>query len=258
MSDVSLAIMAHPQREAMVRDLLIPALDEEPTVVWDRLNDRWDTGKRALQAHGGSDFHIVIQDDAVVSPGLVAGVRAMLAVLPPGVPIGLYYGSVRPRRSYHRYMYEAAKAEGARWIVLPESPMWGVGLVIPTADVAGIIELGDTVTSTNNYDTRVATYYQRCHVEQWFPIPSPVDHRIAGDSLVPGRGNHERVAHESLGDTPVTDIDWSAPVVRQFGRPPQEDRRGGVQLASRNRPPTLIEQGRAEPRGITPRHPRQR
>lgn len=256
MSDVSLAIMAHRKRETLVCDYLIPALDQKPVVVWDRLNDRWDTGKRALQAHGGSDYHIVIQDDALVSPRLVAGVAAMLAALPAGVPIGLYYGSVRPRRAHHRYMYEAAKAEGARWIALPESPMWGVGLVIPTADVAGIIELGDTA-STDNYDTRVATYYQRRRIEQWYPVPSPVDHRVDGDSLVPGRGNHERVAHEFMGEESPADVDWHAPVVRQFGRPSQEDRRGGVQLASRTRPPTLIEQGKASPPGITPKRPSQ-
>lgn len=225
--DLSLAIMAHPDRETMVCDLLIPALDQEPTVVWDRHNDRWETGRRALQAHGGSDYHIVIQDDCLVSPRLVAGVRAMLAVLPAGVPIGLYYGSIKPRRPHHTRLYTAAKEQGARWIALTDSPMWGVGLVIPTADVAGIVEFGDAVTNTNNYDTRIARYYCQ-RAEQWYPIPSPLDHRIAGDSLVPGRGNHKRVAHESLGETSAADIDWNAPVVRQ---------------PSKTRPPTLTEQG---------------
>lgn len=255
---ISLAIMAHPEREAMVREYLVPALDQEPVVVWDCLNDRWDTGRRALQAHDGSDYHIVVQDDALVSPGLVAGVQAMLAVLPAGVPIGLYYGSAKPRRSHHRHLYEAAKAEGARWIALPESPMWGVGLAIPTADIAGIVELGDAITHTNNYDSRIAIYYQRNHIEQWFPIPSPVDHRVEGESMVSGRGNHRRVAHEFLGDTSPADIDWNAPVVRQHTQPVDDRPVGGVQLASRSRPPTLIEQGRAEPKGITPRHPHQR
>lgn len=225
--DISLAIMAHPKREAMV-DELIPALDQEPVVVWDCLNDRWDTGKRALQAHGGSDYHIVIQDDAVVSPRLVAGVAEMLAALPEGVPIGLYYGSASPRRPYHKRMHQAAVEQGARWIALTDSPMWGVGLVIPTSHIAGIVELGDSVTSTNNYDTRVARFYCQ-RVEQWYPIPSPIDHR-RGDSLVPGRTNHNRVAHQFLGETSAADIDWSAPVVRQ---------------PSTTRPPTLTEEGKA-------------
>lgn len=217
---ISLAIMAHPQREAMVTDLA-GQLDQEPVVVWDRHNDRWDTGKRALLSYGDSaDYHVVIQDDTLVSPRLMAGVAAMLAVLPAGVPIGLYYGSAKPRRAYHERMYEAAKAEGARWIVLSESPMWGVGLVIPTVDVEDIVELGDSITSTNNYDTRVATYYQRKHVEQWYPIPSPVEHRSPGASLVPGRSNGRRVAHEFLGEASAADIDWNGPVVRQPKRLP--------------------------------------
>lgn len=63
---LSVAIMAHPKREAMVADLLT-RLDREVPVVWDQINDRHDTGARAMEAFDPAcTHHLVIQDDVAV------------------------------------------------------------------------------------------------------------------------------------------------------------------------------------------------
>ena len=93
---LSAAVMAHPSREAMVAEL-VDALDRPVEVVWDEINDRHDTGLRALRAADRScTHHLVIQDDVVPCRDLLAGAERALCAVPDGQPGSLYLGRVRP------------------------------------------------------------------------------------------------------------------------------------------------------------------
>ena len=70
--------MAHPRRADMVAQLQAE-LDRPVKVVWDEVNDRHDTGIRAIEAFDPSaSHHLVIQDDCVVPSDLLAGIERAL------------------------------------------------------------------------------------------------------------------------------------------------------------------------------------
>lgn len=213
----SVAIMAHEKRAAWVPDLS-QALGGAQ-VVWDRYNDRWDTGRRSLMAFdSGADYHVVVQDDALLPPNFMAGLQLALDNRPQDGPIGLYFGKVRPRASETSRLFRAAEKNNARWIRYP-GPWWGVGIAVPTADIAEIVAFGDGRTDIANYDLKIARYYQKTNRMCHYTIPSLVQHRSEDNpSLVEGRTGQNRVAYQYVGDRDPAQIDWSGPVINAEGR----------------------------------------
>jgi len=219
-ASLSAAIMAHPKREHFVEELQ-GQLDRDVEVVWDQRNDRWETGRRALLVYDpAATHHAVIQDDAVPCRDLLAGSERAAEVAGEH-PISLYAGMYRPS-SKHRAMIAAVTraAEAAERVASPwmefEGPWWGVGLVIPTADIPELVRWGDRYTETKNYDSRIGKWYIGRGVKCWHTMPSLVDHRPAtsNPSLVTHDDSPEtrgRVAHWFLGrDRSALEIDWNA------------------------------------------------
>lgn len=210
MPSLSVAVMAHPRRAAYV-DELVDALDRTPKVVWDEINDRHDTGVRALEAYDPqATHHLVVQDDAVVCPDLVAGVERALKWCPPDVPLCLYVGRVRPfPREIERLVAQAGE-RGASWLTM-QGVYWGVGLVVPTADIDALSGWFRAST-VSNYDRRISTWYVEQGRNVWYPWPSLVDHR--GDESLVYEHGAGRFAHRFVGvEQSALDIDWSGPVV---------------------------------------------
>jgi hypothetical protein len=206
---VSAAIMAHPRREAFVGELATQ-LDRPATVVWDQVNDRHDTGVRSLEAYDpAATHHLVVQDDAVVCRDLIAGIEHALRSCPQDVPICLYVGRVRPfPREIDRVVAEAG--DTASWLTM-QGLYWGVGVVIPTADLPDLTGWFRQSTM-QNYDRRISTWYQLQDRKVWYPWPCLVDHRD-DESLVSGHGSG-RFAHRFAGaDVSALDLDWDGPVV---------------------------------------------
>jgi len=214
---VSFAIMAHPRRKHWVPDLKREIPDA--TVVWDEFENRWDTGRRSLLAfNADADWHVVVQDDALVPSGFVDIVEAAIQNVPGPGPIGLYFGRSRPRKFETAFLFSQAKKHGASWIRYP-GPYWGVGIAVPTADIPAIVAYGDKRTDVLNYDLKIARYYQSqgkmCH----YTLPSLVDHRTEGNpSLVPGRTGGNRRAYLYIGPEPGP-LDWTGPEVNAEGKP---------------------------------------
>lgn len=210
---LSVAIMAHPKRAHFVSELepLLPGAE----VVWDRMNDRWDTGRRSqLSYDHGADWHLVVQDDAVLCPDFLPGVEKALQAV-PGNPVAFYMGKVRPHARRTREAARYALAEGSSWVTGP-GPWWGVAVATPTERIKDMIAYCDQRKSVGNYDIRMAHYWASVGVECWYSVPSLVDHRVGIDnpSLVPGRGNSAgRTAVAYIGEFSPLDIDWcSQPV----------------------------------------------
>jgi hypothetical protein len=216
---VSVGIMAHPRREALVMKLAL-ALGDGTRVVWDQRGDEWDTGRRAWGTYDHSaDWHMVAQDDAVACEDLPAGLAKALEHVPAEAVVSLYTGTVRPER--RRVADAAARAEtaNAAWIVMPDVK-WGVALAVPAAVIPDMLAHGDRRKSSV-YDWNLRSYFHDVlGWPVWCTWPSLVDHRHDEPGIVrhqiPPSG--PRVAHRFLGrHASALDVDWSAGVVEMPG-----------------------------------------
>jgi hypothetical protein len=214
---LSVAVMAHPSRAPLVRDLVQSIDADRVDVAWDEKNQEWHTGRRALLAYDPSaEWHVVLQDDALVCQDLIAGLTCALTVVPRNAALGLYLGRTRPLRSRIGKTVAAATDETG-WIVLTQL-LWGVGVVLPTAFIDEIVWRGDR-THVLEYDRRLSTVFRRMSMPVWYPWPSLVDHRDE-PSLLRHDGGQHRCAHrfEGVGWSALASGWWEGRVLRTQGQ----------------------------------------
>jgi hypothetical protein len=210
---LGVAIMAHPKRSGLVADL-VEALDRPVEVVWDRRHDRWDTGRRAWEAHDPDATHwLVLQDDALVCRDLIAGLTAAIEHVPDECIVSPYVGTRRPLADRVEAAVVEAGEVGAAWIVM-QALNWGVGILAPTWTIPEMLEWCDTEPYPM-YDRRVGRYYLRVlHWHTWCTWPSLIDHHGGGDDSLIGNGGGRHAHHWVGPDASAADIDWAGPVVR--------------------------------------------
>lgn len=213
---LSVSVMAHRVREAEVEEL-VASLDRPVEVVWDKHAKpssqparRWATGRAAWEAHDPeATHHLVIQDDAVASPDLIAGLEAALEYVPDGAIASAYLGTKRPSANLTTDLASDAREKGASWIV-GRSLNWGPAIIAPTESINDMLAWCDRQRGTA-YDKRIGLYYRDIlRQATWYTWPSLVDHR-AGPSIC-GHGSTGRHAHETAPGSAL-DVDWSGPVV---------------------------------------------
>lgn len=206
---LAVSIMAHQKRKAFIPSL-VKDLGGDIPVVWDRINNRWDTGRRALLAHEQTPdaTHVmVIQDDAVVSKALPQGVSKALESTPRDVVLGLYVGRSRPFKESMSHITRAITPD-TKWLIMSQLH-WGVGVVVPVKYINDLVTWCDDRPNIPNYDKRMSRWFQLNGVKVWYPWPSLVDHRIS-PSLVRGRTSSDRYAVKFIGaDKSAMDYDWS-------------------------------------------------
>lgn len=224
---ISVSIMAHPDRGEKVVRLICELGALGTPVAWDsegppsRDPERlWRTARDAWSLHDpAADWHLLLQDDAILSPGLMATLPAALAHVPDRAVVSLYAGANRPLpRVWHDLTTEADTA-GAAWMVAPLI-MWGVALLVPTALIGAMIGWCDQQRGIPD-DMRVGRWARRSGLESWYTWPSLVDHPD-GDSLIghgPGRTARRFAVDGAAG------IDWAGPVVRWRQRTLQSARK---------------------------------
>jgi FkbM family methyltransferase len=200
---LSATIMAHPLRQRFVAEL-IGALDGPATITWDRVNERWETGRRSLLAFDpDATHHLVLQDDAVVCRDVLAGARAAVAEQ-PDVPISLYLGKQRPHGAKFTQLMKIARDRGDRWISFGQL-CWGVAIILPVELIGPIVAFGDQNPQIHNYDMRISRWLEQNRIEIRYTVPSLVDHRRQAESpsLISENGRPRtganRVAHWFIG-----------------------------------------------------------
>lgn len=192
---VSIVVMAHPKRKEWAEDL---ADQLDCPIIWDEKNVMWDTGRRALLAgiDMGGTHHLVIQDDCILSEGL-------LEVLPeltrPG-PVSLYAG----RNGNGRKAMTMARNAGTQWFRYI-GLVWGPAVMQPVEHLGPLVEYGDR-TRIRSYDQRLTAYWRRKNIACWYTAPSLVNHRCGDNPSLKG-GNDAREA-EWFGSG--VGLDWSA------------------------------------------------
>lgn len=208
---ISITIMAHPKRRKEAEALLVKLAKypfKQCYITWDQKNDEWHTGERALRAGiaVNSDWHIVLQDDAIICDNFYAQVENAIKYVPGQTIISLYTGKVRPFPS--RVTNAVKKAKNASWL---EGNMlfWGVGILIPTRHIEKVLDFVEG--RTENYDVRVGVAFQRNRLPVFYTNPSLVDHNDNIGSLLNNDYDPERrVAHNFAADR---HIEWNSEVV---------------------------------------------
>jgi len=203
---ISITIMAHDKRteaaEAL-NDRLVQYPFVSNTITWDEINSEWHTGKRALlDGVGKGDYHVVLQDDAILTPNFYQNLENAINALDQKTLISLYTGTARPiPQRVTAAVNKAADGDMLRFHQL----MWGVGIAIPTDHILPMLEFVENVDL--QYDNKIGEFYCQNGLPVYYLIPSIVDHDDDTDSLLPGHGrdiDHEkRVAHK-LATGPIS------------------------------------------------------
>lgn len=197
---VSVAVMAHPKRKEAA-EALAQELRQYPfsqvTISYDGIDagshqEEWDNGKRALQAGiGKGDWHVVVQDDAILTPHFYENIVGAINNVPSVSLISLYTGTARPLGKRVKLAVDKVNDETwlSFWLL-----MWGVGILIPSSHIEPMIEFVDD--REEPYDTRIGIFYQRNRLPVYYTMPSLVDHNDEMGSLLEhGLGPGARVAH---------------------------------------------------------------
>lgn len=227
---LSVKIMAHKKRAQFIPELVERLGLTDDDVIWDRLNNRWDTGRRAWEAvDQTADFGCVIQDDARVAKDLIPALEKALMHVPRKCLMSPYIGTRRPVAARVERAVHEARAANASFIEMP-SLNWGVGIIAPTFIINDMLPWCDKQTYPN-YDRRIGRFaIDVMRFPTWCTFPSLVDHRET-DSLV-GHGAG-RVAHNFIGEeVSALTVDWTKGSVRLAGG---ARRTSATYISARNR-----------------------
>ena len=202
--------MAHPKRAGWVPQLA-DAIAADVQVVWDRHNDRWDTGRRSLLAYNkDATHHLVVQDDALVCEDLTKAVTGLVDHTGDH-PVSLYMGRLKKPHTKMAVAYHRSVQK--QWsFVAAAGPFWGVAILLPVAHIERVVAHGDGL-NIPNYDLRIADWYRRQKLLCWYTVPSLVQHRngTSNPSLIPNRTGKNRYAHHYIGGgNSALSVDWSA------------------------------------------------
>lgn len=204
---ISIAVMAHKKRSRFVAELT-ERLDAE--VVWDRNNNRRDTGRRAWQAYDpNASHHLVIQDDAIPCDDLAKGLEEVVKHT-GDQPISLFYCRTGPRFLPIDLIGRLA-TQGAYSGIDLSVLYSGVAVMLPTDHIDHMIRW-TARTKHRAYDIPIWRYYQARGLTFRYTWPSLVDHReMAESKSIIGPDHPGRVAYSFAGS--ALDVDWSLPVL---------------------------------------------
>lgn len=215
MTSLSIVIMAHPDREENATKL---SQDLGAKIVWDEEGPankdpmrRWRTGRRCWETvrDMGSEWSMVLQDDAIVCRDFHEGMEGVLDYFPDGGLVSPYTGTGRPDQKAVRAATAIAGERGESYLCT-RSLNWGVAITAPTEEIDGMLDwCSESIHNPKNYDFRIGLYFRDvkgwC---TWHTYPSLVDHPKSG-SLI-GNDGVPRVAYNFLGEeNSALDVDWS-------------------------------------------------
>jgi len=187
--------MAHPSRTKQAVELLDQLKQYsfcDISITWDELNNEWHTGERSLRAGvGKGEWHVVIQDDALLTPNFYENIEGAIRHVPERVLISLYTGTARPFGD--RVKIAVDKAYHATWL-RHNMLLWGVGILIPSNHIEPLLEF--VAGREELYDIRIGMFYQRNRLPVYYTMPSLVNHDDDISSLLGhGADPAPRVAH---------------------------------------------------------------
>jgi hypothetical protein len=192
--NISIRVMAHQDRaEQAIR--LYNQLAEMPfydcRIEWDNSDSEWQTGKAAWLSQKGSDWSIVIQDDAIVSEEFYVNISRAIKAVPQETCISFYLGATRPYNNAFTRAFNQASDDGASWLA-GKSLHHGVCVAMPTNTVESIIRY--VGKSNLQYDHRIGSYFQKHKLPVYYTMPSLCDHNDDLPSITNHKVSKARVA----------------------------------------------------------------
>lgn len=199
---ISITVMAHPSRRKEAEELhyrLMMMPFESRWIVFDTGLGEWETGERALRRNDSkADWHVVIQDDAIISDNFYKNLVAALKNVPLRSLVSLYTGKVRPIQGRVKLAFNNATIHNKSWLSF-QTLLWGVGIAIPTEDINPMLKY--VSGSREVYDRKIGEYYKHLNQPVYYTAVSLVDHNDSLDSIMKHGGTIEpRVAHQFVGD----------------------------------------------------------
>lgn len=192
---ISIAIMAVPERleQAKALEQEIHAQGGYSRIILDQTRKEWHTGKRALLAYDEeAEWHIVLQDDAIIASNFLENVNRALREVPRRTLVSFYTGTHRPYRISVQQAVDKAKKMGGSWLTF-NTLLWGVGIAIPTEDIPSIAYARSSILA---YDRRVGQFYKAIGKSVYYTFPSIVDHNDDMPTTLNHQTNGKRIAHQ--------------------------------------------------------------
>lgn len=177
--------MAHPKR-AEFFPYLSRCLGDVPFSIDNKGYGVWENCKRAWKMNDKeAEYHVVIQDDAILCKGFVKKAEEFLEKHKPQVA-SFYYGNRM------RDLDQARRDKKKGWTT-KRAPTWGVAICIKRELIPEMIEYCDTLFERQD-DTRIGKFCKSRGIPVYFPLPSLVDHRTHEEakSLVGDPGQNRR------------------------------------------------------------------
>jgi len=195
--NISIAIMSHPDRSKEAESLynrLSHMQFSSIDLVFDSENNEWKNGETCLRKGNDSDWHIIIQDDAIISDNFYENVKNAILNVPDKSLISFYTGTVRPMPHRVKRAVESAATHAANWLY-SDNLFWGVCIALPREYIEKLLAF--TQNRKEVYDRRIGTYFYINHLPIYYTNPSLVDHDYTLKSLTGHDYNTEpRKAHQ--------------------------------------------------------------
>lgn len=191
MVSLSVAIMTHPERLEMAKELQSHIGAGKITGIEE--TTLWGAARKSWLNYGGVDYHMVIQDDVWANPTLIEDVRHVLSFIPDRTIVNL--ADLTPRR---KYRWRASQLMGnARAIIMPVSM------------IAHFIEWCDEhiVPAITADDFRFSVYCHEHSVPIYYTNPTLVYQREVPS--IYKRASYIRRKSRHIGDNSIRDYDWS-------------------------------------------------
>ena len=164
---ISYSIMAHPKREYFAKDI---AKKLNCSIFWDKDNNIWNTCKGSWLLAENSDYHFVIQDDAILCKNFKKVVKDFItkSIKENGeTAFQLYFG---------RNSNVVKKEKAINGCVISDICAWGVAIGIPTRLIKEMITFGNGYNAWQD-DVKIKYYLKSKGIKTVFPVPCFVDHR---------------------------------------------------------------------------------
>lgn len=189
--------MAHPKRTAEA-EILYRKLAKQKfysvSLVFDDENNEWKNGVKSLNAHTDSEWHIIIQDDAIIGTDFKENVESAITSLGQKTLLSFYTGTVRPFPTRVKLAVKRAEEMGASFLKC-DRLLWGVCFAIPTEQIESMLDF--VKNKRLPFDERIGYYYNRTHKPVYYTYPSLSDHDYMMGSLIGNdRDPEPRKAHK--------------------------------------------------------------
>lgn len=195
---ITVTVMAHPKRRQHA-EALYSQLAKQPfykaSITWDQKNSEWHTGKRALKAHLDGDWHIVLQDDAIIADNFYEHALAAIQHAPVKSLISFYTGTAKPFPGRVASAVRRANESNYCWLK-GYLLFWGVGIAIPTDHILPMLEY--IAGRREPYDTRLGYFYLGNRLPVLYTNPSLVDHDESIGTLLDHVNAEPRHAHNFI------------------------------------------------------------